>query len=73
MEEVLRSKFYGQATNLTPLTPMKNLVSRKDNGEILTLQASNQGYIVVFSIAYSESNNTNIETSGKYIEAYQNA
>ena len=73
MEEVLRSKFYGQATNLTQLTHMKNLVSRKDNGEILTLQASNQGYIVVFSIAYSESNNTNIETSGKYIEAYQNA
>ena len=73
MEEVLRSKFYGQATNLTQLTHMKNLVSRKDNGEILTLQASNQGYIVVFSIAYSESNNTNMETSGKYIEAYQNA
>ena len=39
----------------------------------LTLQASNQGYIVVFPNAYSESNNTNMETSGKYIEAYQNA
>ena len=32
-----------------------------------------KGCIVVFSIAYSESNNTNMETSEKYNEAYQNA
>ena len=32
-----------------------------------------KGCIVVFSIAYSESNNTNLETSGKYIKTYQNS